>query len=243
MRIAILDDDPAQAGCVAAPLREAGFSCDLFTSVRPFLNRMHNQVYDLVTLDWIMPDMSGIEALRVLRESDYHDTPVIMVSACSSDLEMAQGLNAGADDFVPKPVSPQLLLARVGALLRRKLKTEDSRSAPFVLGPYQFDPVTASVRLHGQPVTLTNREFGLARTLFAHPHRVFSRQYLTERLWGRNPDIPSRTLDTHVARIRAKLQIRPENGVRLVTLYGCGYRLEQVSDCAWPPLEDIRRAG
>lgn len=186
----------------------------------------HHDSFDLLLLDWLMPELSGIEVLQMVRESGGRDLPIIMLTCRSADTDIVEGLNSGADDFVVKPVCPEVLVARVNSLLRRLQPIEDHDNASFVAGIYTFHPASTSVTFHDKTAVLTNREFSLAKLFFTNPHRAFSRHYLIERLWGKSPDMETRTLDTHVARIRTKLDLRRSNGVKLATLYGYGYRLE-----------------
>lgn len=228
MRIAVLDDDAPQAASMARALREAGYSCQEFHSPRVFLSQFHHDSFDLLILDWMMPELSGLEILHLVRESGGTQLPVIMSTSRSGDRDIVEGLNAGADDYVVKSDSTDVLLARVRAIFRRISQADTNANEPFAFGIYNFNPVYTSVTFGAQTVIMTNREFSLAKLFFSNPHRAFSRQYLIERLWGKSPDVQTRTLDTHVARIRSKLDLRPRNGVKLVTLYGYGYRMETI---------------
>ncbi len=154
------------------------------------------------------------------------DLPVLMLTCRMDDECIIEGLHAGADDYVIKPVRDEVLVARVQALLRRLRPLDQSMSTRFSLGPYTFDPDTCTVTYGKRAVVLTNREFELARLFFTNPQRPLSRQYLLECLWGKTSDDQTRTLDTHVARLRTKLELGATNGVRLNTLYAFGYRLE-----------------
>ncbi len=226
MRIAVVDDDVPQANGVAHLLRVSGYSCQVFHSPRMFVNRIHQESFDLAIFDWMMPEFSGVELLRRVREAKGSEFPVIMLTCRSADQDIVEALNSGADDFIVKPASPDVLIARVRSLLRRVGQFEGND--PFSVGIYHFYPAASTIVFNSSTAVLTNREFALARHFFSNPHRAFSRQYLIERLWGKSPDMQTRTLDTHVARLRSKLDLRPRNGVKFVTLYGYGYRLETV---------------
>jgi DNA-binding response OmpR family regulator len=145
--------------------------------------------------------------------------------------DIIAGLNAGADDYIVKPETPQVILARVEAVLRRTTPPEtESRMECF--GPYHFDKMHQTVEFGEEIVTLTSREFALALLLFRNTHRAFSRAYILEKLWNCAADISTRTLDMHISRIRSKLQLSPENGYRLQTVFGYGYRLETFEEDA-----------
>jgi len=223
-----LDDEVPHAQRAAEILNGAGHACELFYSSRGFISRFFHDSYDLLLLDWMMPELSGIEVLRQIRSTGPGDLPVLMLTSRSRDADIVEGLNSGADDYVVKPVQEGVLLARVNALLRRLRSNVEDGPEPAAFGRYLFDPRACTVAYDAKSIVLTNREFQLAYLLFQHPDRAFSRQYLIERLWGTVPDVQTRTLDTHVARIRSKLQLRPDRGFKLTTLYGYGYRLEPV---------------
>jgi DNA-binding response OmpR family regulator len=155
--------------------------------------------------------------------------PALIITSRSGIADAVAGLDAGADDFLVKPVDELLLLARINAVLRRTYP--EDRSSPVVtLAGATFDAPAATVTIHGQAVSLTAKEFDLALAFFKNRHRPLSRTYLLETVWGRNPDVPTRTLDAHVSRIRLKLGLRRENGFRLAPVYSYGYRLEVVLD-------------
>jgi len=136
------------------------------------------------------------------------------------------GLSAGADDFMVKPISVVELEARVHALLRRAYPAQHDVEVQF--GPYHFFPQARTLQVNGEPVELKHREYELALFLFQNLGRLLSREHLREAVWGRGPEEPSRSLDTHISRLRTKLSLRPSNGFLLSAVYGLGYRLETV---------------
>lgn len=224
-RIAIVDDDMAQCRRLELALSQDGHICAGYSSSRKFLNSFHYDTFDLLLLDWMMPELTGIEVLRHIRKVQ-PQLPVLMLTCRADDEDIIEGLKAGADDYVTKPVSDEVLAVRVEALLRRLRLPEPESDEVLTLGAYSFDPATSSAHFGGQAVVLTNREFALARLFFANPNRPLSRQYLLECLWGKGADLQTRTLDTHVARLRTKLHLGAQNGIKLNTLYAFGYRLE-----------------
>src|SRR5690606_39269134 len=134
----------------------------------------------------------------------------------------------GADDYVIKPFEPSVLSARINAVLRRSYGEEPRALGREELHGVIFDHTDCTVSLHGEDFTLTAKEFALAVVLFRNVHRAMSRPHLLEAVWGRNPDLATRTLDVHISRLRTRLGLRPERGFRLAPVYNYGYRLEAV---------------
>lgn len=228
MRLAILDDDREMCADVAASMRAAGHACYEFHSGEALRRALRRESYDLLLLDWEVPDLSGIDLLAWARATLPSPPPVIMMTGRSSDGDIIHGLDIGADDYVTKPIDAGVLRSRVEALLRRSY---GRATAPRVeaFGDLVFDPMAMTVTVRGAPVELTAKEFGLALLLFRNLNRPLSRSHIMETVWGRNPEIPSRTLDAHVSQIRGRLGLRPEHGLRLASVYSFGYRLEQVA--------------
>lgn len=224
MRIAILEDDLALAGLVEKALTEAGHHCELFVEGQGLSRALHRNTYDLLILDWNVPGLTGHEILQWMKANMDAPPPSIMLTSRSSEEDIVAGLSAGADDYVIKPVTPAVLKARVEALARRAYPPPAPGLETY--GPYRFDARAETAELSGQPVSLTAKEFALALLLFRNLHRALSRAYIFESLWGRNPDLPTRTLDAHISNVRTKLNLRPDNGFKLVPIYAYGYRLE-----------------
>jgi DNA-binding response OmpR family regulator len=188
---------------------------------------------DLVILDVMLPGFDGLEVCRRIRRARI--TPILMLTARATELDKVLGLELGADDYLTKPFSMRELLARVGALLRRVERLRDqSRPAEdegaIVRADLTIDPITREVISAGQRVQLTAREFDLLRLLASNPGRVFSREYLLDRLWGEEYGGFDRTVDTHILRLRKKLGGSGSPGERIVTLWGVGYKFERVDD-------------
>lgn len=228
MRIGILEDDASQSDLLAKVLTQAGHICVSFNLGKNLVARLRQETFDLLVLDWNLPDTSALEVLDWMRSMLEAPPPALIVTARSSQADVVAGLNAGADDFIVKPIDPAVLLARVNAVLRRAYPAElGSKVETF--GPFTFDPLTERVNVGDRQVTLTSKEFELALVFFRNLHRPLARAYLLETLWGRSPDLTTRTLDTHVSRIRQKLGLRAEQGFRLAPVYSYGYRLETLS--------------
>lgn len=225
MRCAVLDDDKAQTELVAKLLADTGYQCEVFHQGRNLVNRLRQDTFDLLVIDWNMPGMSGIEVLENVRHGQHSSLPVLMITSRADDEDVVTGLSAGADDYIVKPLNPVIFLARVDAALRRaQLNRPQKSSASF--GVYTFDVPTETATVHGAAVKLTAKEMALAMMLFENMSRPLSRSYLLESIWGQSPEAETRTLDAHVSRIRAKLSLRAENGYRVLPVYSYGYRLE-----------------
>lgn len=227
MRIAVLDDDLGQAEFVAETLHTAGHTCYVFTEGRALIQQLRRQTYDLLVLDWNVPDISGEDVLRWVRTNLADKVPVLFMTNRDAETDITSILDLGADDYLVKPSSASILLARVGSLLRRayQINTVASKES---FGKFEFDRTTTQVVVKGATVSLTQKEFDLGLLLFRHLSRPLSRAYIREAIWKQETDIPSRTMDTHVSMLRVKLGLRPENGYVLTPIYGYGYRLEPI---------------
>lgn len=225
MRCAVLDDDKAQTELVAKLLADAGHQCEVFHQGRSLINRLRQDTYDLLVIDWNMPGMSGIEVLENVRQGQHANLPILMITSRSDDEDVVMGLAAGADDYIVKPLNTSIFMARVDAALRRAQLNKPQKSTA-VYGGYAFDVPTETATVNGEAIKLTAKEMALAMMLFENMSRPLSRSYLLESIWGQSPDAETRTLDAHVSRIRSKLNLRAENGFRVLPVYSYGYRLE-----------------
>ena len=228
MRIALLEDDAEIGRQIEQTTFGAGHSCQIFRTGRTLVTSLRRDSYDLLLLDWNLPDTSGYEVLRWARENLDPCPPVMMITSRSDDEDVVSALEAGADDYVVKPFEPGVLAARIKALLRRSYAEEPQALGREELHGVTFDHSDCTVSLHGEEFTLTAKEFALAVVLFRNVHRAMSRTHLLEAVWGRNPDLATRTLDVHISRLRTRLGLRPERGFRLTPVYNYGYRLEVV---------------
>ncbi|VTU31867.1 Sensory transduction protein regX3 [Variovorax sp. SRS16] len=191
---------------------------------------LRRETFDLLILDWHLPDTTGPEIVQWVRNHLQARIPILFVTNRRQERDIVEGLAAGADDFMMKPIRVGELAARVQALLRRAY----AEPAPDeqIWERYRFVLASRHVEVDGEPVALTHKEFDLALTLFRNMGRLLSRQYLLEAIWNNNnplgSDLMSRSLDTHISRVRTALRLRPENGFRLASIYGQGYRFEAV---------------
>jgi len=227
-RILIVEDDPDIAELVARYLAKAGFSTEHAASGREALHTIAAKPPDLVVLDLMLPHVDGLEVCRLLRASDATaGIPIIMLTARAEESERIVGLELGADDYLAKPFSPNELVARVRALLRRAQRAHGQAAAgkaarPLAYGPIALDADRHIVSSGGRDVTLTAKEFLLLEYLLQHRGRVLSRDVLLTDVWGYRYTGGTRTVDVHVRRLREKLPVLVDG---LVTVKQFGYKL------------------
>ncbi|HSX92288.1 MAG TPA: response regulator transcription factor [Hydrogenophaga sp.] len=226
MRLAALDDDVSQLDLIQRSVRAIGYECQLFERGQALLRELRRDSFDLLIVDWQLPDIAGPDVVRWVREHHEHAMPILFLTNRSEERDVVEGLGCGADDYMLKPIRVHELMARVKALIRRSYPQAEGSALCF--GGYTIDLAARTVHYEGRPIELKHREFELARCLFSNTGRLLSRAYLGETVWGRAVEVPSRSLDTHISSLRAKLELRPARGFRLVAVYGQGYRLEAV---------------
>lgn len=229
MMIAILDDDREFLAIIESWLRQSDYGCTGFTRSRDLIRAARDHSFELFILDWNLPDLPGLSVLEWIRNQWGDGLPVLLLTSRSDDEDIVAALNAGADDFISKPVSEKVLLARIQALTRRKSQRA-SEDAVETYGRYSFAIVQRRVLLDGEVIDLTLKEFQLALMLFRNLNMALARAHIMEAIWGRAPGVESRTLDIHISKVRRKLQLRPENGFIIQPIYGYGYRLEEVGE-------------
>jgi two-component system, OmpR family, phosphate regulon response regulator PhoB len=222
--VLVVEDEAALATMLRYNLEKQGFRVEEATDGQEALIRIAEAQPDLVLLDWMLPQMSGLEVCRqIRRRSATRDLPVIMVTARTDDQDAVRGLNTGADDYIAKPFSMDALLARIRALLRR------SNSLP-VKGQLSFHDITMDLASHrvqrnGRPVHLGPTEFRLLEFFMQHPRRVFSREELLNAVWGPDIHVEPRTVDVHIRRLRKSINATGElDAVR--TVRAAGYALD-----------------
>lgn len=224
--VGCVEDDAAQADLLRLWLENAGYGCAVFRTANDFRRRLGSEAVDLVLLDRSLPDSTGLEVLAWIRQSPNAGLPVIFLTASGEESAIIEGLQAGADDYVVKPPKQGELLARVAAVLRRRGGDTDANE-PMEFPPYRIDPQRRQVSVNSAPVELTQREYELACYLFRRQGRIVSRDALLENVWNLAGGITTRTVDTHISRLRKKLGLSGENGWRLTAVYQHGYRIEQ----------------
>src|SRR5262245_9561430 len=222
-RILIVEDDPDIADLVAHYLDKAGFMTERVSSGRDALAAIAAKPPDLLVLDLMLPQVDGLEICRMVRsEKKTAAVPIIMLTARADESERIVGLELGADDYLAKPFSPNELIARVRALLRRAHRAAGPRARTLAYGPISIDTDRHVVSLNGRDVTLTAKEFLLLEYLLKHRGRVLSRDVLLTDVWGYRYTGGTRTVDVHVRRLREKLPLLADN---LVTVKQFGYKL------------------
>lgn len=212
-------------------LQAVGHDCRTFHSGGAFREVVGREAFDLLILDWLLPDTDGLEILHWVRAQIDWRIPVIFVTRMDKEQDVVTALEQGADDYMTKPVKPLEMLARITALLRRAQPQAD-RVGEFSVGPYRLNPHSRTVEHAGERVDLTHKEFDLALHLFRNAGRLLSRAQILEAVWGTTAELNTRTVDTHISRIRNKLGLVPENGWKLSAVYQHGYRLERLDQRA-----------
>jgi two-component system, OmpR family, phosphate regulon response regulator PhoB len=226
--ILIIEDEPAIQELVAYTCSSQGYAVRRADSVRAGREAIDRELPDLVLLDWMLPDKSGIELLRDLRSQERtRVVPVIMLTAKGNEADKVVGLDTGADDYVVKPFSPRELVARIRAVFRRRAPEHSGETLSY--GPLTLDPEQHEIQVDGKPVRIGLAEFKLLRFLISHPDRVFSRTQLLDSVWGDHVFIEERTIDVHVLRLRKALA--PLGAQNLIqTARGLGYQLSTRSE-------------
>jgi len=222
--ILIVDDEPDLLELVRVNLDQAGYSVETAGSGRDALAAVRRSAPDLVVLDLMLPDLSGTELCRRIRSDPaLADLPIIMLTAKAAEVDRVVGFEVGADDYVTKPFSPRELALRVAAVLRRRQGSNGS-SKLYTCGPIRLDPTRHRCFVDDVEVMLTAKEFGLLSELMQRPGRVVTRDGLLEHVWGRDVTVTSRTIDTHLKRLREKLGTA---GSMIETVRGVGYRFAE----------------
>jgi len=219
--VAVVDDDPEILELLALVLGKAGYKAACYPSAGKFLDGILRSKPDLCLIDVNLPGMDGREVIRVLRANpETRGLPVVAISAAArSSADMVRGFDSGADEYLPKPLDLELLVARIGNLLARGRSAEPPPPAPVTWGPIAVYPAEHRVALSGKDVALTHLEFKLLVAFLEQPNRVLARSWLLQNIWD-SPGVATRTVDKHVETLRKKL---PPLGRRVEAVVGVGY--------------------
>jgi len=232
-RILIIEDDRDIANLVEMHLRDAGYEVSLAHDGNTGLDQALSNPYDLIILDLMLPGVDGFEICRQVRNASVY-TPMLMLTSRSSELDRVLGLEMGADDYLTKPFSIRELVARVKALLRRveALKSETSNESQKAIqaGDLVVDADKRKVTLKGNPVPLTAKEFDLLFHFARHPGRVFTRMELLDAVWGYGYDGYEHTVNSHINRLRAKIEENPAHPCFILSVRGVGYKFGDLQD-------------
>ncbi|KUM73133.1 response regulator transcription factor [Streptomyces curacoi] len=225
--VLVAEDDEMQAELIRRSLLSEGHTATVVHDGPAALDAVRRQRPDLVVLDLMLPVIDGLGVCRVLRRNpEDPDIPVLMLTARSTEDDVLLGLELGADDYMTKPYSPRELMARIRTVLRRSGRTADRREDPVVRAAgIAVDPVRHEVRCDGAPVECTPAEFEILLAMTAEPERVFSRRQLLECTRGTDRASTERAVDVHIMNLRKKIETDPRRPVRLLTVFGVGYKL------------------
>jgi DNA-binding response OmpR family regulator len=228
-RILIIEDDPDIGALLRLHIGEGKHEVRLETHGTRGLMVAQARLWDLVVLDWLLPGTDGVTICQRLRAQG-RSLPIVMLTARAAEHDRVHGLDAGADDYVAKPFSVYELQARVRAQLRRARAMRGTQASaetqPLELGSLRLDPNARTVSLRGLPVSVTGREFDLLLHFVKHPGRVFTRQQLLGAVWGAGFEGYEHTVNSHINRLRAKIEPRPAEPSFVVTVWGIGYRFD-----------------
>jgi DNA-binding response OmpR family regulator len=229
MRIAIADDDKEIVEFLGSIVEKLEHVYAGFPDGNALSSALLRDTFDLVILDWNMPGKTGIQILEWMENAVEDRPPVIMMTSRAAKQDISDALNAGADDYITKPEDPGVIAARIKAILRRGSGSSAMEpSAQY--GDYKLDRIEQRVDHKGKEISLTAKEFELTDLMFRNRDRTLSRRYIMETVWRTNAHLATRTLDMHVSRVRSKLSLTPENGFRIFTVFGYGYRLETLGN-------------
>jgi DNA-binding response OmpR family regulator len=226
-QIHILEDDEACAGALAELLTQQGHEPKCFSAPHEFFYQLTKLPPRCAIIDWMLPQMSGLEVVRRTRRLVGGQMGIILLTALDDEDKAIAALEAGADDYIVKPATDVLLATRLEALLRRLVPAQTVMAKRIDLGPYSLEQSTLSATIQGRDAGLAPREFDLAWTLFSQPSRLFTKDELIGLVWGRQSDFDMHTIAQHVCSLRKKLEL-VAHGFKLQSVYGTGYRLDWI---------------
>lgn len=229
LEIAILEDDPAQSELIESWLNIEDYQTNSFFNGQSLLDELNSRSFDLLLIDWELPDINGPDVMKVIRSQKQLDTPIIFITSRDSEDDIVNALNSGADDYLVKPVRQLEFIARVKANTKNANKFTNNNKIADDYYPYKFIPGSDVAILNNKTIELSSKEFELSLFLFRNEGKLLERKEILSAVWKQEAELNTRTVDTHVSIIRKKLDISPKNGWRLKSVYGHGYRLEKVN--------------
>lgn len=225
-KILIVEDEIEIANLISDYLKREGFLTEVANDGILGLQKVHSFNPDLLVLDIMLPQMNGFDLCKEVRKYDL-TIPILMVSAKHEDVDTVLGLGLGADDYITKPFSPSILVARVKALIRRTLVQEQSKANSVItFGDLTIDTAGYNLFIDGQEISLPTKEFELLKFLICNPKQVFSRDQLYEQIWGYDSLGEATTVTVHIKRLRQKIEKNPANPRYIKTVWGVGYKFE-----------------
>jgi two-component system OmpR family response regulator len=232
-QILVIEDNHDIARLVELHLQDLSYQVELVADGRSGLERALQGQYDLIILDIMLPGLDGLEICRQLRGAS-NQTPVLMLTAKTTELDRVLGLELGADDYLTKPFSIMELLARVKAIIRRTALSRqpqpDSETETISINGLEIDPARRAVTIGHSPIELTAREFDLLHYFASHPGQVFSRQQLLNSVWGYGHDGYEHTVNSHINRLRKKIERDPADARYILTVWGVGYKFSEADN-------------
>ncbi|MEM1202244.1 MAG: response regulator transcription factor [Acidobacteriota bacterium] len=229
--ILVIEDELELARLVELHLKDWGCEVTLCHDGTDGLERAMRGDVDLIVLDWMLPGVDGLEICRRVRQEEGY-VPILMLTARTAEIDRVLGLEVGADDYLTKPFSPRELVARVKAIFRRieALGKQTPQTHLLKVGDLMIDSARRRVTLSGRPLGLTAKEFDLLAQFARHPGRVYSRAELLDLVWGYGHDGYEHTVNSHINRLRSKIEIDPGNPLYILTVWGIGYKLREPGD-------------
>lgn len=226
---ALLEDDIAQADIVKIWLEDAGHKIEHYEKGRDLMRVRDLSRFSVFLLDWELPDIDGFSVLKWLRDQGNH-SPVLFFTTRDHPDDIVSALSHGADDYLVKPLNHAVTLARIQAALRRRPDDTRQQQGKQKAGEIEWDNQFEQIWLSGELLKMTHKEFQLAACLLENEGRVVSREAVLKQIWGMNEQVVTRTVDTHISRIKKKLKLIPEAGWQLTSIYQHGYRLNRLSN-------------
>lgn len=225
MHIGILEDDQQQLDLLKLWLEAGQHTSQGSINAKDFYASFEKNQYEALIVDWMLPDSTGADVIKWVRSTQGWALPIVVVTARDDEATVVSALRSGADDYLVKPPKPMELLARIEAVARRSKSTHAPKALK--LGVYEIDLSAHQLTFQGKVISLTQKEFDLATYFFQNPGKLLSRDHLLNKVWGLSADVDTRTVDTHVSRLRKKLVLDGSNGWQMSPIYGFGYRFDR----------------